>query len=372
MRIANKMFSFVMVAVLLSSCNDDSSSVNVSSQDQGIESSAGDGTVPEDTIEYIEPPSFRCEEVSSILVRDGNGNVDLHSDYLISYLDFHNGNMMGFYGFNGIDTIYHKKGTSDVWSTSEAFFSWYVPPCRVGSVVLGHSSREVWDPVSGRNYTTFELCRSDDDGENWECFQRDSSSFTLVCDEDFFYLLRGNTFQYSSDGLQWEPLNVSIDNEAFLGGLKNAFKVDSIHYIYSNRSQLLWTSNFKTWDSTYVPVKQSGTKLVYGNGVFVYAGAWSELLYSTDLKEWKKAKIECPSCQNQWYDDIVFDNGVFFVVGSASDMSTTRVALASVNGVDFVEQPSCGMNDDYDHVYSDSKGNFYAMQGGHYSIFYRD
>jgi hypothetical protein len=93
-------------------------------------------------------------------------------------------------------------------------------------------------------------------------------------------------------------------------------------------------------------------------------------MYSTDFKTWNKARIKCRSCGDPWYGDLAFENGIFFVVGSATSFSTTKIALASVNGKDFVEQSACGPADDYDNVFPDGNGNFYAMQGSTYSIFH--
>ena len=362
MKVSNKIkyVLFAIIASLFFACADESSVSETIPIEEG-ESNAE--IASHDTIEYVEPPSFRCEEIVAIQVEDSSGNIDWDYDYSISYLDIHDGGMMGFAAYNQINKVYQRKAADDVWTITSGIYPFHTPPCRVGSVVLGQN-------FTHHDYYEYELCRKDDEDEKWSCSFTDTTGFSFACD-DYFYFLRGSTLLYSSDGIDWKPFSFGQEG-AFFGGLGNAFMIDSLHYIYTGHSRLLWSKDLVTWDSAYVPVRQGATKVVYGNGVFVYAGAWSELQYSTDLKEWKKAKLQCPSCHSPWFSDIVFDKGVFFVVGSATEFSTTKIALASVNGVDFLEQPACGGADDFDKVYSDGKGDFYAMQNQHYSIFHRD
>ncbi|MCQ2050515.1 MAG: hypothetical protein MJZ22_05905 [Candidatus Saccharibacteria bacterium] len=319
-----------------------------------------------DTLEYVKPPHLTCKEVITQEEYD-LADSTIYYNYWGEAFAFWNNEIMRF---TGNRKIFKRKLGENLWTNvsvqGDSVFSTYSFVAQKDSIVMAKRHRFYRDEQFAEHYEN-SLCQTMDMGETWTCDKADSADFNAVSDGMYFYFQRGSLQQYSLDGVIWNDFHLPHSDM-----IRNAFVVDGVHFFYTRESDLFSSTDFQNWDSTHVPVFQGGTKVVYGNGVFVYAGAWGELKYSTDLVTWKESKRVCPSCRDPWFNDVVFEEGMFIVVGSSHPDRSTKVILTSYNGQDFEEQEDCDSELDYDAVYYDRNGHFYITNGCDYYVFQKD
>lgn len=313
-----------------------------------------------DTIEYVQPPKLSCKENLAIRQYNEDGVLRWNYDYKIGQFAFWGSQTLGVSFDLHAREVYTYDGNSDnIWMNADEFNTYnerYSKLVQVDSLLL--ITRFSEEP----KYGSQKLCNSLDFGKNWNCKLIDTARVYLASDEKLFYFQQNKQLSYSADGENWTAFSVPNNTSE----LENAFMKDDEHFLFFDSGDLYWTKDFVTWDSSHVPVKVRGTKVAYGNGVFVYAGSWSEIFYSRDLIKWDRAKNYGGS---PWFNDIIFANGMFVAVGTSSESSLSKSVVTSYNGKDFERQGTCGHAYEYSAVYYDGKGKFYITQGSYFNIF---
>ena len=335
----------------------------------------------EDTIPYAEPPTFHCEEIIAISVDpedSSKGSWDY--EYNLSGLFTNEDKLLSFDRRKSrtISRNYDEKHWKSSYITSNSYDELVGTPCKFASTLIALQKKVIYQ--DSKKDSSLNLCKSEDFGESWECESRKYAETNLVCEEKLVYLQEDNNLFYSSNGKDWIPFNLpeadtSRQTGYFKGNgnIQSAFMKDSLHFILMLGGILYWTHDFNNFESSYIPVYYSGTKVVYGNDVFVYAGSWNQMFYSTDLVTWKSTNRKCLSRCEPWFTDIIFENGMFVAVGSHGSSTTSNIVMNSVNGKDFLEQPTCGETGMYGFVYHDGQGKFYTFNaGGKITTYTRD
>ena len=341
------LFIFFLLAICWSCSVDASDSF-------GNDSVPSSSSISNDTIEYIKPPELSCKEILALREYDQDNKPFWDYYYDIRYYVFLDNKILGF---NKHNTVYYiDYGKDSVWTKTTNLFG------DSSGVVTDHEPNLIDSIliVTRKLAENYQVCRTVEFFDNWVCTSFGTDEINVINDGMYFYLETKDQLKYSSDGISWIPLDVSIKH------LKNGFMKDSTHFIFSSWGNLYWSNNLVHWDSTSIPIEQSGRKVVYGNGVFVYAGPWGELLYSTDLKKWSPASKGGGS---PWLEDLIFANGFFIAVGTASSMGNTKIVLTSYNGKDFKSQTYCGETDRCTSISYDGHEKFYIRNDSGMEIY---